>query len=81
MPSCWCCGATSPRPRIDWADRAMLAGLARLLPRGRWGVLLVRPATVLGWHRDLVRRRWTYSLPSGRSVARSLRGSLATTSS
>jgi putative transposase len=54
------------RPRIDWADRAVLAGLARLLPRGRWGVLLVRPATVLGWHRNLVRRRWTHPSRPGR---------------
>jgi putative transposase len=46
------------RPRIDWADGAVLAALARLLPRGHWEVLLVQPATVLRWHRDLVRRRW-----------------------
>jgi putative transposase len=63
------------RPRIDWADRAVLAGLARLLPRGRWGVLLVRPATVLGWHRDLVRNRWTYPHRRGRpAMAPELRG-------
>jgi hypothetical protein len=63
------------RPRIDWADRALLAGLARLLPRGRWGVLLVRPATVLGWHRDLVRHRWTYLHRRGRpAMAAQLRG-------
>src|SRR6266511_1774186 len=34
MPSCWCCGATSPRPRIDWADRAMLAGHGAWLASG-----------------------------------------------
>jgi putative transposase len=61
-------------PRIAWADRAVLAGLARLVPRGRWGVLLVRPATVLGWHRDLVRHRWTYPRRRGRpAVAAELR--------
>jgi hypothetical protein len=46
------------RPRMDWADRAVLAGLARLLPRLAWHGLLVQPATLLRWHRDLVRRRW-----------------------
>jgi putative transposase len=44
------------RPRLDWADRAILAGLARLLPRATWRGLLIQPATLLRWHRDLVRR-------------------------
>ncbi|MHB1787659.1 MAG: integrase core domain-containing protein, partial [Acidimicrobiales bacterium] len=42
------------------ADRAVLAGLARLLPRQRLGHLFVQPATLLGWHRDVVAKRWTY---------------------
>jgi putative transposase len=54
------------RPRVDWADRAVLAGLARLLPRPAWRGLLVQPGTLLGWHRDLVRRRWTYPHQRGR---------------
>lgn len=49
------------RPQVDWADRAVLAGLARLLPGRLRGGLFVRPETLLRWHRDLVRRRWTYS--------------------
>jgi hypothetical protein len=37
----------------------ILSMLAKLLPRDRWAVFLVTPATVLRWHRELVRRRWT----------------------
>jgi hypothetical protein len=49
----------TPRPRISWSDRAVLAALARLLPVRRRHGFLVSPATILRWHRQLVRRRWT----------------------
>jgi putative transposase len=47
--------------RVDLgpADRVVLALLSRLLPRARWSAFVVTPATILGWHRDLVRCRWT----------------------
>jgi putative transposase len=48
-------------------DRAILAAFARALPRSAWTGLSVRPATLLRWHRELVRRRWTYlHRPPGR---------------
>jgi putative transposase len=48
------------RPRFSWSDRAIVAGLARLVPRERWAAFLVAPETILRWHRALVRRHWTY---------------------
>src|SRR2546421_5297082 len=48
------------RPRYTPADRMLLAALARLVPRERWAVFLVTPATLLRWHRELIARRWTY---------------------
>jgi len=48
------------RPRYAPSDRMVLAMLARLLPRERWPIFLVTPATLLWWHRELVARRWTY---------------------
>jgi transposase InsO family protein len=48
------------RPRFTWSDRAFVGLLASLVPRERWGSFLVTPQTILGWHRSLVRKRWTY---------------------
>jgi hypothetical protein len=48
------------RPRYTPSDRMVLATLARLLPRDRRPIFLVTPSTLLRWHRELVRRRWTY---------------------
>src|SRR5438067_130094 len=63
------------RPRLRPADRAFIAALARLLPRRRRHGLVVTPATLLRWHRELARRRWTYpQRSSGRPrTVRSLR--------
>ena len=55
------------RPKLNWADRALLAALLAVIPKARrQGLrLLATPDTILRWHRDIVRRRWT---------ARSMRG-------
>jgi len=54
------------RARLRPVDRAILAALAGALPRSAWTSLSVRPATLLRWHRQLVRRRWSYPHRPGR---------------
>jgi transposase InsO family protein len=49
-----------PRPRLKPADRALLAAVSRLLPRSRWSCFVVKPGTLLRWHRRLVAGAWTY---------------------
>ena len=57
---------TNPKPRLDWADRALFAALIQRLPAALRGHRLVTPATVLRWHRRLVTKKWTYPNRCGR---------------
>jgi putative transposase len=50
-----------PRPKLELADRALLAAVSRVLPRARWSCFFVKPETLLRWHRRLVADAWTYS--------------------
>src|SRR6476661_10787338 len=64
------------RPRLSWADRAVFAALTRLLSQACRLHRIVTPATILRWHRDLVKRRWTQPRPhrtGGRRTAPELR--------
>jgi len=54
------------RPALRPSDRALFSGLSRLLGHRHRGKFFVQPETLLRWHQDLVRRRWTYPHRSGR---------------
>jgi putative transposase len=48
------------RPRVSRIDRLLMTAASRVLPRERWSSFLVTPQTLLRWHRELVRRKWTF---------------------
>jgi hypothetical protein len=56
----------NPRPRMSWTDRAMLAALTRIMPKGLRARRIVTPGTLLRWHRRLVAAKWRQPGPPGR---------------
>ncbi len=63
----------NPRPKLDWADRAVIAALARLLPKPLKMSRLVTRDTLLSWHRRVIRWRWP--IPAAAAGRRSIAGS------
>ena len=60
----------NPKPRLDWADRAVLAALVRLLSGPLRMSRLVTLDTLLRWHRRLIRWRWAYPFQGRQAAAR-----------
>ena len=58
------------RPTLTMVDRLFLAASSRLLPRKAWSAFIITPQTLLGWHRRLVTKRWTYPHRVGRPPIR-----------
>jgi putative transposase len=56
----------NPRPRMSWTDRAVLAALARIMPKALRTGRIVTPGTLLRWHRRLVAARWRQPRAPGR---------------
>ncbi|MGO9727430.1 MAG: hypothetical protein ACLPN6_19160 [Streptosporangiaceae bacterium] len=52
-------------PKPDWADRAVIGAMTRLLPSCLRLHRIVTPGTLLAWHRRLIKSKWTYPNTAG----------------
>jgi putative transposase len=59
-------GKANPKPRLAWTDRAILAALARIMPKALRAHRIVTPGTLLRWHRRLLAAKWRQPKPAGR---------------
>ncbi|MEE6263944.1 helix-turn-helix domain-containing protein [Plantactinospora sonchi] len=59
-------GRANPKPRLAWTDRAILAALARIMPKALRAHRIVTPGTLLRWHRRLLTAKWRQPRPAGR---------------
>jgi hypothetical protein len=57
---------SEPKPQLEWTDRAVLAALSRILPKGLRLHRIVTPGTLLRWHRRMVTKKWTQPRSPGR---------------
>jgi hypothetical protein len=57
---------STPRPRMSWADRGILAALARIMPKGLRAWRILTPGMLLRWHRRLVAAKWRQPRAPGR---------------
>src|SRR6476646_11514242 len=57
---------TNPRPRLEWADRAVVGRARPAAAASAASPAPITPGTILRWHRRLVRQRWTYPNGPGR---------------
>ncbi len=46
------------RPKLRWRDRVLIVGIASRVATWKNALLIVKPETVLRWHRELYRRVW-----------------------
>lgn len=62
----------NPKPRIGWADRALFAALARILPTALRSHRIVTPGTLSRWHQPMATKKWTHPKAPGRPPARAI---------